>query len=500
MAITIFAQKIPDNIPKAYHKEFREVAKETKKLQKEYDVVLDPQEQIAIIPQSYDGSEVYNWANRNLAITENLAAIAKRAKRKVRVYIFDTAGEYDHPFLKNSAQSGFSYTGESSKKDGNGHSTHCAGIYGAYNNEQELGVARALAKLGLLELVPVKVLTNRGSGFYSWMTTATLDMIKDSKKPEHKGKFFVFSYSLGGGSSSPSFEEALKAAEAAGIAVVAAAGNGYGDGVDYPGNSQYTDAIAATTIENLRAGFSDHGPEVVFAAPGQDIVSTYIGGVLRSLSGTSMATPTEGAIYAIAASIYPTATKKQIRAHLIKHAVDLPPAGKDNAFGYGLSVITHILNNPIEGPDDPGDQDPPGDDDPTEPPTKATRLLTFDLPTRYTVQWKPNGRELFKQLKLKLQVRMKTNLYADDAARILINSTFSHFRNRFYVIQEDGDFVDAGYAVGLFYERLLKADYNLDVDIVGFWVESDKGHFAQPRNVPSLSARKVKKATTTGTY
>ena len=506
-----FTQKVPDFLPSEYRATYRELAKEYKELKKIYDVVLPPEEQLPLMPQAYDNTEILNWGNRNLAITEKLEEIKSRAKRKIRVYIFDTAGELNHPMLKASARPGHSYTGEPSKADGNGHGTHCAGIYAAINGTQELGIARALAEKGLLEIIPVKVLTDQGSGFYSWMVAATNDMTKDAAR--HSDALTIFSYSLGGPNASPAFDDALKNAHDQGIVIVAAAGNGYGNGVDYPGSSQWTDAIAATTIENKRANFSDKGPEVTFGAPGQGIVSTYLKGTLRSLSGTSMATPTEGAIYAIVGSVYPQATAADIKAHLIKHVTDLPPVGKDEEFGHGLTIITRMLDNAIGKPDDPGEE--PGDDDPVDDPIdepedpeepgddrpdKNSRYIITTIPTTYTVKWKHNSGKTFYDLKVKLKVRMKTKKWGDEAIRVLLGQTREHFRNRMYVVPDDYDFIDAGYAVGVFYERLMKQDYDLNVDIFGYMVIDEHGYNAQPRNVPSFTIRKQAPKVTSTRY
>lgn len=502
-------KKTPDYIPKAYSSEYKEAFDRFKELQKEYDVVLPPGEQIAVIPQTYDGTEILNWGNKNLGITDRYEDLKSRAQRKVRVYIFDTAGDLDHKFLSKSAQPGFSYTGESSKADGNGHGTHCAGIYGAWNQSQQLGIARVLVENGLIEIVPVKVLTNSGSGFYSWMTAATNDMIKDSQSAEHKDKFIVFSYSLGGGSKSPAFDDALSAAKKLGIATVAAAGNGYEDGVDYPGSSEYSYAIGATDIDNEKAGFSDIGPELTFAAPGVSIVSTYPGGILRALSGTSMATPTEGAIYALTASIYPKATLDEIHQHLIKHATDLPPSGFDSDFGHGLTVIDRILDNPIE--EEPVDEDPVDDpidepEDPRDPddelPTKNERKIAILIPSEYTIKWKRSSEGKFRELKINIErVVLKTKYYAGDATGLLYKATFEHFRNRYYIVPDSFDYLDTGKAVKQFYEMLLKRDFELDVDLRQFLVVDDRGHWGEPGNAPLIRLKKkASKVSKTAVY
>jgi subtilisin family serine protease len=55
-----------------------------------------------------------------------------------------------------------------------------------------------------------------------------------------------------------------------------------------------------------------------------------------SLSGTSMATPHVTGIAALAWSLAPTATAKQVAAALRASAIDLGPPGVDNSYGFGM--------------------------------------------------------------------------------------------------------------------------------------------------------------------
>lgn len=489
LSTSLFAQRVPKDLPKSYVKEYKQNRKALKSI-KGFDVVLDPVEVTDMAPSMSAGqAEILNWGNLNLAITANADKIKSKLKRPVWVYVFDTAGDFKHKMLSKSSKPGFSFTGEPSKEDGNGHGTHVAGIYGAWNQSQQLGIARYLAEKGLLNIVPVKVLSDQGSGLYSWMTTAVYKMIEDAKK--HPDAFIIFNFSLSGSSGSAAFDIALAEAKKAGIAVVCAAGNSGKKELGYPARSLHTDAISASGTNNTKASFSNYGEGISFIAPGVAINSTWKNGTVRALSGTSMSTPTQGAIYAILASVNPEATAAQIRAHMIKYTTDLPPTGYDENNGHGLSVITRMLENSIN-PSDPPENPEEEPEDPEDLPTKNTRYIVSDIPTKYKVLWRAKDDGKWQELIIKLSVRMKTNLYAEDAIKALNVATLKHFVRRYYIIPETGDFIDAGFTVRRFYEILLE-DQGLAVDVIDIRVENEDGYQARAVNIPRIGARKIKK-------
>ena len=350
--------QVPDVIPDEYARKYKRIERRTDKLiRKEApDVILDPIESLPIEPEFY-AMDAGNWGPTYLGVNQRIDEIRSRAKRGVVVFIFDTGGCYDHPLLSGVAWNdlGRVFTGESDCADGHGHSTHVAGIIAANSQDQPLGIARMLPEI---QLVPVKVLNNSGSGSYSWITEGTKYANQQAKKLIAEGYFIIYNYSLGGGSDYQPLEDAFKEAESLGVLINCAAnGNTGNTPIQYPGASPYTIGVAALAQSGAgveRAPYSSYGPETWAAAPGSSILSTWPGGGLRILSGTSMATPHQAGLFAILASVYPEATAEELKAHFIEYATDLGSPGRDDYYGYGAGVVDGLLDNPPgQGPKPP---------------------------------------------------------------------------------------------------------------------------------------------------
>lgn len=234
-----------------------------------------------------------------------------------------------------------SYT--TSYLDDNGHGTHIAGIIGAKNNGYgTVGVANEAS------LYAVKVLGKDGSGYLSeiiagidWCITNKMDIIN---------------LSLGSSTSSYALQQVVDKAYSQGILVVAAAGNdgtttGSLDTVNYPAKYDSVIAVSATDSRDARASFSSTGSKIEVAAPGVNILSTYLNNQYVSISGTSMAAPYVAGNLALLKQANPTLTASQLRMKLRENAVDLGAIGRDNWFGYGLikapkvqtSVTTQLI-------------------------------------------------------------------------------------------------------------------------------------------------------------
>jgi subtilisin len=162
-------------------------------------------------------------------------------------------------------------------------------------------------------LYAVKVLNAQGSGAYS----AIIDGIQWAVD----NKMDVANMSLGSPSGSAAIQKAVEAAYKAGLTLVVAAGNDSGP-VNYPAKYPQVIAVAASDSADKIASFSSRGAEIAVIAPGVAINSTYMGGVYKSLSGTSMASPHVAGLAALAVASG-AKTPADVRKALLGAAVSI---------------------------------------------------------------------------------------------------------------------------------------------------------------------------------
>ncbi|MBK7867798.1 MAG: S8 family serine peptidase [Ignavibacteriales bacterium] len=96
-----------------------------------------------------------------------------------------------------------------------------------------------------------------------------------------------------------------------GSVVVAAAGNESLRDPFYPAAYTHVLAVASTTSNDTRSGFSNFGNYVDVAAPGSSIYNTWQNNTYASLSGTSMASPITAGLVALTMAQFPNLTSIQ---------------------------------------------------------------------------------------------------------------------------------------------------------------------------------------------
>ena len=215
---------------------------------------------------------------------------------------------------------GYNGTDEiSDPMDDNGHGTHCAGIIGA-EGDNGIGVSGINWRV---KIMPLKFLGRNGSGSASDAIEA-INYAIDRKK--HGVNVRIISASWGSRMRSRALEDAIRAAGDAGILFVAAAGNDGGNNdrfPHYPSNYNLPNVISVAALDRTDslASFSNFGAKSVHvAAPGKDILSTWLNGAYREASGTSMATPYVSGIAALIVASEPRISVKELRDRLLNTA------------------------------------------------------------------------------------------------------------------------------------------------------------------------------------
>lgn len=214
------------------------------------------------------------------------------------IWILDTGIDLDHPDLnvQTNATYAKSFIAGQTVEDGQGHGTHCAGIAAAKSNT--FGVVGVSAGA---RVVPVKVLSNAGSGSFSGII-AGLNHVASKKIAGDVVSMSIGAYPLANcENSNPVLRDVIRNLGNAGVWVVMAAGNdsdANGTGKNLPGciNGNRVLTIGSITCQKTCSGFSNWGIGTDWAAVGSSVYSTYKNGTYATLSGTSMATPTVAGI------------------------------------------------------------------------------------------------------------------------------------------------------------------------------------------------------------
>lgn len=273
-------------------------------------------------------SEHVDWGLKALGIPD---IWAQTQGENVKIAVLDTGVATKHPDLKDRIVATKDFTGDGIE-DVNGHGSHCAGIIAASRDGE--GVVGVAPKA---ELMIGKVLSNSGSGRYSWI-------IKGMQWALDEGADII-SMSLGGPVGTDELEEMVKKVIASDTILIVAAGNeGEGENtIGYPGG--YDDVICVGSIKRgqKRSSFSSTGPNITIMAPGEDIYSCYPPDGYASLSGTSMATPFIAGVAALILSKHrgkgghtPCENQTEMFEHLKKVAVDIEDPGWDKNSGWGI--------------------------------------------------------------------------------------------------------------------------------------------------------------------
>lgn len=238
----------------------------------------------------------------------------------VVIAVIDTGIDYNHPDLAANIFSGPicpnrtvchgintlpGATNPNDPLDDNGHGTHVSGTIGAIGNNN-LGVTGINWTVTIL---PCKFLDFQGFGATSG-AIACLDFIKQLK--DSGVNVVASNNSWGGADFSQALQDAIDRQRQSGILFIAAAGNDFADNdvtPTYPASFPLPNviAVAATDRNDNRAFFSNVGRHSVhLGAPGQEILSTFLGGGYQTESGTSMATPHVTGVAALLAAQDPT--------------------------------------------------------------------------------------------------------------------------------------------------------------------------------------------------
>ena len=300
-----------------------------------------------------------------------------RGSSSITVAVIDTGVRFDHPDLTSKLHPGYDFIlDRTTANDGNGrdsdasdpgdwtianqcangeaaansswHGTQVSGIIGAAT-DNGLGMASVGRQVMVL---PVRVL-GRCGGYDSDILAAMRWAAGLSSEPvanPHPAR--VLNISLGSsGACNASYRAVMSELSAAGVSVVAAAGNETGLAVGVPANCPGVIAVSGLRHTGTKVGYSSIGPEVAIAAPAGNCVNlqgaclyplltttnsgatspaanTYSDSNHATL-GTSFAAPIVAGVVALMLSVDPTLQPAQIRSLLQSSARRFPSTGAE---------------------------------------------------------------------------------------------------------------------------------------------------------------------------
>ncbi len=240
--------------------------------------------------------------------------------------------------------------------DDRNHGTHVASTI-AQGTNNALGLAGLAFGCAIM---PVKVLGANGIGTFFALADGIDYAVSYTENGQRPVK--VINLSLSSSGFNQTVKSAIDRAVAAGVLVVAAAGNNGASSVNFPADQQNVVAVGALNAAKLKAWYSNSGPELDLVAPGGDCDRDDDGDgtadcvyqqTMRSSSvqagryddfgyfgfqGTSMATPHVAAAAALLFSLGFT-DAASVRAALEQTAERLggaPAGGRNDTFGFGL--------------------------------------------------------------------------------------------------------------------------------------------------------------------
>ena len=275
----------------------------------------------------------------------------------VRIAIIDTGVDGRHPDLAPNLVEQHDIAGGSVVQLGTDndrcaggvyHGTHVAGIAAARGNDKA-GVAGVSWQAALLDLA---VFADVGGE----CVARDDDIVTAIDRAVYLGADII-NLSLGSAATAcpTAYQEVIDQARAAGVVVVAAAGNAEKltpgatfvpascNGVISVGATDRFGQVTPYSTSNDYVDLVAPGGTSGYHGPGYGVLSTSSGQGFRELDGTSMAAPYIAGSAALLRAVGPSLTADEVESILEHTAHDVAPSGRDDRSGWGLVDVGAAL-------------------------------------------------------------------------------------------------------------------------------------------------------------
>ena len=262
-----------------------------------------------------------SWGVSALQADKYAAYVKSYTARSVKVAIVDSGVSY-HKKMDGRILSGIDLVDDDyTPLDQNGHGTHVAGT-----------VVDCTPGIKVY-ILPVRVMNASGEGSPSVVGNGIRYAVSKGAK--------VINLSLGGYSHYQYLEDCINYAHNSGVTVVIASGNENENTKKIcPAHMTNPIVVGAINSDYKRCSFSNYGSSVDLAAPGDNIISCWVGGGYALASGTSMAAPHISGAAAMYRLMYPNYGSSKTAILLRSFVQDLGASGQDDYYGKGLPKMT----------------------------------------------------------------------------------------------------------------------------------------------------------------
>jgi subtilisin family serine protease len=252
----------------------------------------------------------------------------------VVIAIADSGVDPTHPDLAGAVRPGYDFVdddADAADSARNGHGTAVAGAAAARANNGLGGVGTCFG----CSVMPLRVLGPDGIAL-NVDTAAAIDHAVDHGAAVVNASIY--------GSNSPSvLRDAIARARAAGVLVVAAAGNDASDAPRYPAAFPDAIAVASASATGERASFTNYGEWVDFAAPDCAPITT-LGGGTGVGCATSVSTPLVAGVVGLLRARAPFATADDLERALA--ATAHPVAGTQHGLVDAAAALERLGQPP----------------------------------------------------------------------------------------------------------------------------------------------------------